>query len=41
LYWYNVEYKHSCICYVSPQLGQCGEDHAILAARYALYIEAK
>ena len=41
VHWYNVEHKHSGIRYVSPQQRQAGEDHAILAARHALYTTAK
>jgi transposase InsO family protein len=41
VHWYNVEHKHSGIRYVSPQQRHAGEDHAILAARHALYTEAK
>jgi hypothetical protein len=39
--WYNLEHKHSGIRYVSPQQRHTGEDHAILAARHALYTTAK
>jgi transposase InsO family protein len=41
VHWYNLEHKHSGIRYVSPQQRHTGEDHAILAARHALYTEAK
>ena len=41
VHWYNVEHKHSGIRYVSPQQRHAGEDHAILAARHALYTQAK
>ena len=41
VHWYNVEHKHSGIRYVSPQQRHAGEDHVILAARHALYTEAK
>jgi putative transposase len=41
VHWYNVEHKHSCIRYVSPQQRHAGEDQAILAARHALYTNAK
>jgi transposase InsO family protein len=41
VHWYNVEHKHSGIRYVSPQQRHSGEDHAILAARHALYTTAK
>ena len=38
---YNVAHKHSSIRYVSPQQRHTGEDHAILAARHALYSAVK
>ena len=41
VHWYNLEHKHSGIRYVSPQQRHTGEDHAILAARHALYTNAK
>jgi putative transposase len=41
VHWYNLEHKHSGIRYVSPQQRHTGEDHAILAARHALYTDAK
>ena len=41
VHWYNVDHKHSGIRYVSPQQRHAGEDHAILAARHALYTTAK
>jgi putative transposase len=41
VHWYNVEHKHSGIRYVSPQQRHAGEDRAILAARHALYTEAR
>jgi putative transposase len=41
VHWYNLEHKHSGIRYVSPQQRHTGEDHAILAARHALYTTAK
>jgi transposase InsO family protein len=41
VHWYNLEHKHSGIRYVSPQQRHTGEDHVILAARHALYTEAK
>lgn len=40
-YWYNLKHKHSGIRNVSPQQRHTGEDHGILAARQALYTEAK
>ena len=39
--WYNVEHRHSSIGYASPAQRHGGDDHAILAARHALYIEAR
>jgi len=39
--WYNVDHRHSGIHYVSPAQRHAGEDHAILAARHALYTEAR
>ena len=39
--WYNVEHRHSAIGYVSPQQRHTGDDHAILAARHALYTQAR
>jgi transposase InsO family protein len=39
--WYNVDHRHSGIRYVSPAQRHAGEDHAILAARHALYTKAR
>jgi putative transposase len=39
--WYNVEHRHSGIRYVSPAQRHAGDDHAILAARHALYVQAR
>ena len=39
--WYNDEHRHSGIRYVTPGQRHCGEDHAILAARHALYLQAR
>jgi len=39
--WYNVDHRHSGIRYVSPAQRHAGEDRTILAARHALYIEAR
>ena len=39
--WYNHDHRHSGIRYVSPQQRHAGEDHAILAARHALYTRAR
>lgn len=41
VHWYNVEHRHSGIRYVSPAQRHAGEDHAILAARHALYASAR
>ena len=39
--WYNFDHRHSGIRYVSPTQRHAGEDHAILAARHALYLKAR
>lgn len=39
--WYNVDHRHSGICYVSPAQRHAGEDHAVLAARHRVYLDAK
>ena len=39
--WYNDDHRHSAIRYVSPAQRHAGEDHAILAARHALYTSAR
>ena len=39
--WYNVEHRHSGIRYVSPAQRHAGDDHAILAARHALYLRSR
>jgi transposase InsO family protein len=39
--WYNCEHRHSGIRYVTPAQRHAGDDHAILAARHALYTEAR
>ena len=41
VHWYNVEHRHSGIRYVSPAQRHAGDDLAILAARHALYLEAR
>jgi transposase InsO family protein len=41
VHWYNVEHRHSGIRYVSPAQRHAGDDHAILAARHALYLAAR
>ena len=39
--WHNVDRRHSAIRYVSPSQRHEGDDHASLAGRHALYIEAR
>ena len=39
--WHNHDHTHSGIRYVSPAQRHAGEDIAILAARHALYEEAR
>ena len=39
--WYNVDHRHSGIRYVSPAQRHDGSDMPILAARHALYLEAR
>ena len=39
--WYNVDHRHSGIRYVSPAQRHDGQDKALLAARHALYCQAK
>ena len=39
--WYNHEHRHSGIRYVSPAQRHAGDDTAILAARHALYRQAR
>jgi transposase InsO family protein len=41
VHWYNHEHRHSGIRYVSPAQRHDGHDHAILAARHALYLQAR
>ena len=41
VHWYNVDHRHSGIRYVSPSQRHEGEDHAILEARHALYLQAR
>jgi hypothetical protein len=41
VHWYNVDHHHSGIRYVSPAQRHAGDDQAILAARHAVYIEAR
>ena len=40
VHWYNVDHRHSGIGYVAPAQRHAGDDHAILAARHALYTQA-
>jgi len=39
--WYNHDHRHSGIRYVSPAQRHAGDDAAILAARHALYVQAR
>ena len=39
--WYNFEHRHSGIRYVTPAQRHAGDDHALLAARHALYAKAR
>jgi len=39
--WYNIDHRHSGIRYVSPAQRHAGDDKAILAARHALYTQAR
>ena len=41
MHWYNLEHHHSGIRYVSPAERHDGRDVVILAARHALYQEAR
>jgi putative transposase len=41
VHWYNHEHRHSGIRYVSPAQRHAGDDAAILAARHALYQQAR
>ena len=41
VHWYNVDHRHSGIQYVSPSQRHEGEDQAVLAARHALYLQAR
>jgi transposase InsO family protein len=41
VHWYNVDHRHSGIRYVSPTQRHSGTDHAILAARHAVYLKAR
>src|SRR5690606_35160316 len=41
VHWYNQDHRHSGIRYVSPAQRHAGEDKQILAARHALYRQAR
>jgi transposase InsO family protein len=41
VHWYNFNHRHSGIRYVSPAQRHAGDDRAILAARHALYLQAR
>ena len=41
VHWYNVDHRHSGIRYVAPAQRHAGDDHALLAARHALYTQAR
>jgi transposase InsO family protein len=41
VHWYNHDHCHSGIRYVSPAQRHAGQDKDILAARHALYIQAR
>ena len=41
VHWYNVVHRHSGIGYVTPAQRHAGEDHAVLAARHAVYTRAR
>jgi len=41
VHWYNHEHRHSGIRYVSPAQRHAGHDGGILAARHALYCQAR
>ena len=40
-HWYNQEHRHSGIRYVTPAQRHAGEDRPLLAARHALYQQAR
>jgi len=40
-HWYNFEHRHSGIGYVTPAQRHVGDDHDVLAARHALYTQAR
>ena len=39
--WYNHEHRHGGIRYVTPAQRHAGQDHPVLAARHALYRQAR
>ena len=41
VHWYNHEHRHSGIRYVTPAQRHAGEDQPLLAARHALYQQAR
>lgn len=41
VHWHNNDHKHSGIRYVSPAQRHAGEDQDVLAARHAVYMQAK
>jgi putative transposase len=41
VFWYNYQHRHSGIRHVSPAQRHAGEDGSILAARHALYQQAR
>jgi len=41
VHWYNHDHRHSGIRYVAPAQRHALQDHAILAARHALYTQAR
>ena len=41
VHWYDFEHRDTGIRYVSPAQRHAGDDHAILAARHALYTHAR
>ncbi|GAC1527177.1 MAG: hypothetical protein NVS2B4_04390 [Ramlibacter sp.] len=41
VHWYNLEHRHSAIGYVTPAQRHAGEDRHVLAARHAVYVDAR
>jgi hypothetical protein len=41
VHWYNHEHRHSGLRYVSPAQRHAGQDNRMLAARHAVYQEAR